>query len=737
MSSARDNEAVDESPGSGPRYHLTACVRCRQKKKRCDRKLPTCKLCEIAGVECIEYDSIAQRHVPRSYVQNLEDRVAYLETMLQRHGINYLSPGSMAENVAFSPAEALAEPSTMWEETPGLSWPISEQESQVNRPQIDQGEPVASTMCSGCAAAAAARNTRDTLDGLIRSKPHHEPGFSKLLLSDLMKLKSGRRMAKSGQGEVQNTLEKETSPDLMSGLDTSQASLPTRDAAQNITNAYFQWARLGMPLLHEPTVRLKLELLYTMRPDVDFASTHASHESRMAVFFVYEVFAVALMVMQKQDPSKIPTFIADRYHRTALSALNEVGLPTDVEGIQALLLVAQYSYHHPTAWAVWKTIGAALRLAVELCLHQDAELLEDIDALKLDTMRRVFWVAYSMDRSVAVTLSLPSCLSDGAINTKFPSLVNDEYITTTGVDMIQSQPFWTKSISIHLFRYRRLQSEIRTMLYENLPSGHLSANLHEWQKDMDRRLHQWYGEVPRSETLNRYEKTDVENFELSMQRALLLLYQPSPNMPDPPDPTLLVISNIASKLIQICRRYFHEYRLTIYWQAVERLSSAGTALIYSYVNSSQVRDSTPLTQLESLLSTCSSVLWGMVEHFPAFKNKRDAFDILASKTLADLSSDQTKVLGDSSKQLEQDQQPAVSWARQRNHYYPGTTTSNTHPVVPNDPSHTTDSPQSGRNVGTLDTQLSDVALDGDETLFRLSDWQAVSDSSDVFAPAWI
>lgn len=217
--------------------------------------------------------------------------------------------------------------------------------------------------------------------------------------------------------------------------------------------------------------------------------------------------------------------------------------------------------------------------------------------------------------------------------------------------MIQSQPFWTKSISIHLFRYRRLQSEIRTMLYENLPSGHLSANLHEWQKDMDRRLHQWYGEVPRSETLNRYEKTDVENFELSMQRALLLLYQPSPNMPDPPDPTLLVISNIASKLIQICRRYFHEYRLTIYWQAVERLSSAGTALIYSYVNSSQVRDSTPLTQLESLLSTCSSVLWGMVEHFPAFKNKRDAFDILASKTLADLSSDQTQVLGDSSKQV--------------------------------------------------------------------------------------
>ncbi|VUC35055.1 unnamed protein product [Clonostachys rosea] len=721
----------------------------------------TCKLCEIAGVECVEYDSIAQRHVPRSYVQNLEDRVAYLETMLQRHGINYLSPGSNAETVPFSPTEALAEPSATWGGTPELNWSTSGQENQINLSQIDQPGPVAAAACSRCAAVAAAKNTRDTLESLIQSEPHHEPGFSKLLLSNLMKLKSGRRMATSRQGEVENAVVKEPSPDLMSGLDTSQASLPTRDAARNITNAYFQWARLGMPLLHEPTFLLKLELLYSMPAEVDFRSSHTSHESRMAVFLVYEVFAVALMVMQKQDPSKAPTFMADRYHRTALSALDEAGLPTDVEGVQALLLVAQYSYHHPTAWAVWKTIGAALRLAVELGLHQDAELSEDMDALKLDTMRRVFWVAYSMDRSVAVTLSLPSCLADGAISTKFPSLVNDEYITTTGVDTTENRPFWTKSISIHLFRYRRLQSEIRTMLYEKLPSVHLTTNLQEWQKDMDRRLHNWFDEVPHSETLNRYEKTDVENFELSMQRALLLLYQPSPNMPDPPGPILLVISKIASKLIQIYRRYFREYRLSIYWQAVESLSSAGTALIYSFVNSAQVRDSISLTQLESLFSTCSSVLWGMVEHFPAFKNKRDAFDILASKTLADLSGDRTQVVRDPSKEayypntqsdrpnilrsngssttfrLELNQQPVFGWAGQGAHYYPGNTTSSTLPVVSNHASHATASPQRGENEGAFVTQLSDVAFDGDESLFRLSDWQAVPDTNDVFGPAWI
>lgn len=140
-------------------------------------------------------------------------------------------------------------------------------------------------------------------------------------------------------------------------------------------------------------------------------------EARIAVFFVFEVFAVALLTIQKQDPSRIPASLADRYHKTAVRALNEAGLPNDVEGVQALLLVGQYCYHHPTIWAVWKTVGAALRLAVELELHKDPPS-NGFDLLTLDTRRRTFWVAYAMDRNISIALSMPSCLSDGAITAK-------------------------------------------------------------------------------------------------------------------------------------------------------------------------------------------------------------------------------------------------------------------------------------------------------------------------------
>jgi hypothetical protein len=121
--------------------------------------------------------------------------------------------------------------------------------------------------------------------------------------------------------------------------------------------------------------------------------------------------------MQKKDPSRIPIWLADRYHNTATKALSKAGLPNEVEGVQALLLIGQYSYQHPTLWAVWKTSGAALRLAVELGLHEDRSS-DTLDLLTLDTMRRTFWVAYAMDRNIAMNLGMPSCLSDGAITAK-------------------------------------------------------------------------------------------------------------------------------------------------------------------------------------------------------------------------------------------------------------------------------------------------------------------------------
>ncbi|KEF57358.1 uncharacterized protein A1O9_05275 [Exophiala aquamarina CBS 119918] len=244
--------------------------------------------------------------------------------------------------------------------------------SPVERTQPSDGfsqeeiSPPQPPMLTTDTTGATAQVTLEKVMNLARRMPQDEPTFSRILLTEPMTL---RQNPSAGMEGLSSTT-KHLPPDMIGGLDTSPVSLPTKEAAQNLVRAYLQFANLSLPLLHEPTFNQKLDLLYSMSNVVELNHTHANMESRVAVFFVFEVFAVALLTLQKQDPSRIPASLADRYHRAAVRALNETGLPSDVEGVQALLLVGQYCYHHPTIWAVWKTVGAALRLAVELNLHR-------------------------------------------------------------------------------------------------------------------------------------------------------------------------------------------------------------------------------------------------------------------------------------------------------------------------------------------------------------------------------
>jgi len=45
--------------------NVSACNRCRLRKNRCDQRLPSCASCEKASVNCVGYDAIAKREIPR------------------------------------------------------------------------------------------------------------------------------------------------------------------------------------------------------------------------------------------------------------------------------------------------------------------------------------------------------------------------------------------------------------------------------------------------------------------------------------------------------------------------------------------------------------------------------------------------------------------------------------------------------------------------------------------------
>jgi hypothetical protein len=93
----------------------------------------------------------------------------------------------------------------------------------------------------------AAKSSTDRILNLVERSCEPEPAFSKILLTELMRSKTSSQQARS-----QGSTEKYLASDMFSDLDTSPVSLPTK-AAQTLGMAYFQFANLSMPLLHEPT----------------------------------------------------------------------------------------------------------------------------------------------------------------------------------------------------------------------------------------------------------------------------------------------------------------------------------------------------------------------------------------------------------------------------------------------------------------------------------------------------
>jgi hypothetical protein len=88
----------------------------------------------------------------------------------------------------------------------------------------------------------------------------------------------------------------------------------------------------------------------------------------------------------------------------ALTYAEEVLRPGSITGIQAILLLAQYSLVDPVRFRSWYLVGMAVKVAIDLGLHQDppAEVLTNPD--RLDIRRRVFHCIYCLDRFVLVLL---------------------------------------------------------------------------------------------------------------------------------------------------------------------------------------------------------------------------------------------------------------------------------------------------------------------------------------------
>ena len=290
------------------------------------------------------------------------------------------------------------------------------------------------------------------------------------------------------------------------------------------------------------------------------------------------------MSMQQQQP--------EEYHASAMvhlefflgsttAADRSEGFGGSLEELQAVLLLAGFALLRPVAPGLWYIVGVAVRLAVDLGLHyedgtgiddigvtknQDVALqaagvhANDVDAKEKgrrewvrDLRRRLWWCVYSFDRLVSTCVGRPFGITDQVITTEFPSVLDDNYITTSGFTApphASESPSY-KRVAHHYFRLRLLQSEILQVLQyrqarQAREKGKNSANefMHTklnlpflegfesftaWRKDIDRRLWEWKESAPsQKETTVQFS---VQFLELNYWQAVIMLYRQSLSQP--------------------------------------------------------------------------------------------------------------------------------------------------------------------------------------------------------------
>ena len=552
-------------------------------------------------MKCVGFDPVSKRAIPRSYVYYLETRVRSLESLLRANNVPFQPP-----NDDFSISEDIK---------PGqnVPYPVLDEDPHVTsgaEPQQDRGHVLD--------PALQERDPQRKLDRLVSdvgmvsvagtSESRYLGSTSGISFARVVfaavKSSVSRAPSEIGGSKASRPVPGEVASgggtsmrDSFFGLHTKPAikpaPFPEKELGQRLVELYFEYANPQIPILHRGEFESLVERVY---------STDAKKRTPRELYLLNIVFAIGSGIimdssniedslaatesdMDTEPPTKKRQRVTNQqhqpeeYHSSAVVHLESfLGSSPAAEGggggleeLQAVLLLASLALLRPVAPGLWYIIGVAVRLAVDLGLHfEDIDHQLDKQPAQGDTegakvfgrkqwtrdlRRRLWWCVYNFDRLVSTCVGRPFGISDLVVTTEFPSLLDDEYITTNGFlkPPTETEAPTYKLISHHYFRLRLLQSEILQVLQHRqaeqaraLGANRRNAYIHkdlasvflekfssfrDWRYDVDQRLRAWKDSAPRQ------GQTGVAFtplfFELNYFQAVIMLYRQSLAVPEP------------------------------------------------------------------------------------------------------------------------------------------------------------------------------------------------------------
>ncbi|KAL2831279.1 hypothetical protein BJY01DRAFT_254354 [Aspergillus pseudoustus] len=668
----------------------SACVRCRNRRIKCDGEIPACRNCLKANATCVDVDGrLGDVLLPRSFSADCLRRIQWLEDIIQTQlphidlGTGPQLGGStralfeLGHPKPTGPSETSLLPTSENNDSSSVN---SHEENTPTTPSLSGG-PACQSLEADCwesppGDSDIANEVRALAQSLGQVSLHEDSrqtyylGTSTgILFAHLIGASATGYRDPSGPAvvEADNNLDNASLERLRTTL---LRELPPRDRCQSLLDEYFRVIHCDFPVLDPESVSNICEALY------EFSSTTHSHKTGRhgwpldlpafayngemdirngqyetsipiytAAFHLLMIFSIASTVrVRRRQLEDSP----QRLYKAAISFSPHFLSGPSLTGIQSLVLLIAHSLMTPSGINIWTMVHLCMANCVDIGLHREMASSPH-NRLPIHIRRMVFWTVYSLDRSISTIQGRPLGIRDETFDISRPGLqFTGSSVSSRGSFGPSFDPSGLWPYTAHRFALDRWISAIKLLLYR-CPSS-CQQNLFMWPPDLENqqailknKLQAWKLEIPGivSQLVVPDEPLrDKLRLKLEAQynSAMMLLFQPSQALRRPNVEACSICYETAVNRLMIYSQLYDNEQLFCGWRSMQDIFHAGVTFLYLVYGLPSIRKSVSLPEVSKKMRLCSNLLSTGGEWWPSLKKAKRRLERVADLVLDNLNS---------------------------------------------------------------------------------------------------
>ncbi|KAJ0418320.1 fungal-specific transcription factor domain-containing protein [Aspergillus carlsbadensis] len=474
-----------ETESVGPAYKrrrvALACRTCRKRKSRCDGARPTCRHCAELGQDCT-YDPptrgsyVSQEDAHQRFLA-IEDKLNELLEWRKTDNGNKAAP-PLFQFGGDSTSDTGMPNDFETDDEVGIADPldVSLDGMTVLADSVETG----STFFGPSSNIAFLRHISNALSlVLVPSDSAHE--YHAALTQPLVSIPSSpiltmQTLSTSGSHPV------------------NIRALPSEAQGLRLIRLYFADTGMVFPYMHEEEVLTSYQAVIMQR---------TLHISRTFSCLLNAIFATATYISVRKNLDHQEALAeSDNFYARAKLLASKLDLEcSNVQTVQALLLMHQYCLATQRSAQIWNLHALTIRIAMQLGLHS-ATTLKTFPPLEAEIRKRTWFGCVILDRTLSTTFGRPPAIPNDFVTLPLPTNESLDFMSRAesssplpeSTDEGDTVCLFTATTELYL-----LQGTIIANLYGNNLDSTINMSVGEVLKqivDLEQRLLTWKRDLP-------------------------------------------------------------------------------------------------------------------------------------------------------------------------------------------------------------------------------------------------